>query len=528
MLNVFGALAIAVAVSVAGPALAGDETIYHRGNTSEPETLDPGKSSTTYEANILLDLFEGLVMPDAKANIIPGVAESWRISDDRTVYTFKLRSDGRWSNGDPVVADDFVYAFRRLVDPATGAGYASMLYVVRNAEAINTGKTNPDALGVRAIDPRTLEITLNAPTPYFLEMLMHQSTYPVHRATIERFGVDWTRAGNLVSNGAFMLAERVPDDHIRIVKNPAFRAAVDVKLDAVVYYPTQDRSAAIKRYQAGELHSNDELPIEQLAELRRTFGDQLRIAPYLGVYYYQFNVRKKPWDDVRLRRAISMAIDRDFISDKVLGGAMAPAYGMVPPGISGYTPYKPESANLGQIDREEQAAAILRDLGYGPDNPVPLQLRYENSENNTNVEIAIQEQLRPLGVDVTLFNTDAKTHYGHLDGGGDFDLARGGWIADYKDPESFLGIAKRASGMNSGRFDDAEFETAMESAAASGADQTQRMRLLATAEERLLDQVGLMPLLFLSTHNIVSPTLKGWEDNVMNLHPSRFMSIKPR
>ncbi|MDQ6436444.1 peptide ABC transporter substrate-binding protein [Mesorhizobium sp. LHD-90] len=505
---------------------ASAEMVYRRGNTAEPETLDPGKSSTTYEANILSDLFEGLVASDARADIIPGVAESWRKSGDDTIYTFTLRRDAAWSNGDPVTADDFVYSFRRLEDPATAAEYASMLYVVKNAEAINAGRMRPETLGVRAIDARTLEITLEAPTLYFLEMLTHQATSPVHRASIERLGADWTKPGNLVSNGAFVLAERVPDDHIRIVRNPVFHDAAAVKLDAVVYYPTQDRSTAIKRFQAGELHSNDELPIEQLAELRRSFGDQIRTSPYLGIYYYHINLRKEPWSDVRLRRAISMALDREFIANKVLAGVMFPAYGMVPAGVGLYEPYRADYADMAQIDREEEAARILRDLGYGPGNPLKLELRYDTSENNANVGIAIQEQLRPLGVDVSLFNTDAKTHYGYLDGGGDFDYARGGWIADYKDPESFLGLARRANGMNSGRYDDAEFERLMDAAAGAGANPEQRMKLLAQAEKRLVEQHGLMPLLFLSTHNIVSPKVKGWQDNVMNIHPSRFISIE--
>jgi oligopeptide transport system substrate-binding protein len=520
------AMALVLAAAFAGDACA--EMIYHRGNTAEPQTLDPAKAATTYEANILIDLFEGLVTPDARANIMPGVARSWQISDDQTVYTFELRPEATWSNGDPVTADDFVYSFRRLEDPATAAEYASMLYVVKNAEAVNAGDLAPEELGVRAIGTRTIEITLEAPTPYFLEMLMHQATYPVHRGAIERFGTDWTKPGNIVSNGAFMLAERVPDDHLTIVRNPKFHAAAEVALDTVVYYPTQDRSTALKRFQAGELHSNDEVPIEQLAELKQVLGDQLRVAPYLGVYYYHVDLRKEPWNNPRLRRAISMGLDREFIAHKVLGDAMLPAYGMVPAGIASYQPYSADYAEMPQIDRQDEAARLLQELGYGPGSPLKLELRYDTSENNTNVGIAIQEQLRPFGIEVSLLNTDAKSHYGHLDGGGDFDFARGGWVADYNDPESFLGIARRKSGMNSGRYDDSEFERLMDAAAASGAQPEQRMKLLAQAEKVLIDSHGLVPLLFLGTHNIVSPQLKGWEDNVMNIHPSRFIRIEPR
>ena len=517
-------LAVTLAATLAG--LASAEMIYHRGNTAEPETLDPSKASTTYEAHILRDLFEGLVMPDATANIMPGAALSWQISDDETVYTFKLREDALWSNGDPVTADDFVFAFRRLQDPETAAEYASMLYVVKNAESINTGKMNPEEIGARALDARTLEITLNAPTPYFLELLTHPTAYPLHKASVERLGDDWTKPGKLVSNGPFILAERVLDDHIKIIRNARFHDAADVKLDAVIFYPTQDRSTAIKRFEAGELDSNDELPLEQIHNLKEKFGDQLHIAPYLGVYFFYINLAKEPWSNPQLRRAISMTIDREFLADGVWGGAMFPAYGLVPPGIEGYKPYSPEYADAPQMDRDDEAARILQALGYGPDNPLKLELRYDTSENNRNTGIAIQEQLRPLGIEVTLHNSDAKTHFGHLDGRGDFDFARGGWIGDYKDPETFLGIARKASGNNLGHYDSPEFERVMAAAAAAGANARQRMQLLSQAEKVLVDADGMLPLLFFSSHNIVSRRLKGWEENVMDIHPSRFITVE--
>ena len=479
------------------------EMIWNRGNTADPETLDPQKASTTYEAHILRDLFEGLVMADAKADLIPGVAESWTISDNGTVYTFRIRPDAVWSNGDRVTADDFVYGFRRLQDPETAAEYASMLYVVKNAEAVNTGKLPPEDMGVRAVDGKTLEISLNAPTPYFLEMLTHQSTYPVHRPSVERIGAEWTRPGNLVSNGPFTLSERIPNDHIKLVRNPKFHDAGRVRLDGVVFYPTQDRSTAIKRFQAGELDSNDELPVEQLTELRMKFGDQVHVGPYLGVYYCFINVKKEPWSNPRLRRAISLLIDREFLAEKVWGGFMIPAYGMVSPGISGYRSYQADYATMPQIDREDEAKRILDELGYSPGNRLKLELRYDTSENNLNTAVAIQEQLRPFGIVVSLLNTDAKTHFSYLEGGGDFDYARSGWIGDYKDPETFLGTMRRLSGNNLGHYESPEFERLMDAAAASGADPEKRMNLLAEAEEEMIENTGIMPLLFFGFQNIV-------------------------
>lgn len=514
----------ALAALVSTSAFA--EMVYNRGNSADPESLDPHKTSTVYEAHILRDLYQGLVMQDAKAELIPGAAESWTISDDGTVYTFKLRDGAVWSNGDPVTAEDFVYSFRRLEDPATAAEYASMLYVVKNAEAVNTGAAKPEEIAVRAIDQMTLEITLNAPTPYFLEMLTHQSTYPVHRASIEALGDDWVKPGNLVSNGAFTLAEFVPGDHIKVVKNPKFIDADSVKLDAVNYIPTEDRSTALKRYEAGELHSNDDLPTEQLADLKAKFGDQIRVGPYLGTYYYAVKWNKEPWNNTELRQAISMAIDRDFLAEKVWGNSMFPAYSMVPPGIEGYQTSEADYAGMSQLDREDKAAEILNKLGYGPDNPLKLEIRYNTSENHKNTAVAIQEQLKPLGVEVTLLNTDTKTHYGFLEQRGDFDYARAGWIADYKDPETFLGISRKASGNNYSDYNNPEFERLMDEAAAAGGDPAKRMELMSKAEKILVDDLGNMPLLYYSYHNIASPKVKGYEDNVMDVHPSRFISIE--
>ncbi len=201
-----------------------------------------------------------------------------------------------------MTADDFVYSFQRLLNPETAAEYASMLYVVKNGEAINSGEMTPDQLGVRAVDPQTFEVTLKAPTPYFLEMLTHQSTYPVHRASIEALGDEWIKPGNLVSNGAFTLAEFVPGDHITINKNPNFHDAANVQIDTVNYYPTEDRSTALKRFEAGELDTNDDLPTEQLDDIEARLGDQVHIGPYLGTYYYSVKLDEEPWNNVELRQ----------------------------------------------------------------------------------------------------------------------------------------------------------------------------------------------------------------------------------
>jgi oligopeptide transport system substrate-binding protein len=429
-----------------------------------------------------------------------------------------------WSDGSPVTADDFVYAFQRLEDTATAAEYASNLYTVNNAEEVNTKKAKPEEMGVKAIDANTLEVTLKAPTPYFLEMLTHQAAYPVSKASIEKLGADWIKPGNLVSNGAYTLAEWVPNDHMKLVKNPKFWDAATVKIDTVNYIPTEDRSSAMKRFEAGELDSYDDLPTEQLADLKAKFGDQIRVGPYLGTYYYAIKTDKAPWDNVELRTAISMAIDRDFIAEKVWQNSMLPGYSMVPPGIEGYTPAMAKYADMSQIDREDEAKKVLEKLGYTPEKPLKMEIRYNTSENHKNTAVAIQEQLKPLGIEVTLLNTDTKTHYSFLEQKGDYDVARAGWIADYKDPETFLGISRKASGNNYSDYNSPKYEEAMDKAAAAGGKPEERMKGLAEAERILVDDVGNIPILYYSYKEIVSPKLHGYEDNVMAVHPSRFIS----
>jgi oligopeptide transport system substrate-binding protein len=527
MKKLMAATLLASSLLVAGgatmvPAFA--EVVYNRGSAAEPESLDPHKTSTVYEAHVLRDLFHGLVMQDAKAELIPGAAESWTVSDDGTVYTFKLRKDAVWSDGSPVTAEDFVYSFRRLEDPATGAEYASMLYPVVNAKEVNEGKAKPEDMGVKAVDATTLEVTLNAPTPYFLEMLTHQAAYPVNKASIDTLGADWIKPGKLVSNGAYTLAEWVPNDHIKMVKNPKFYDAANVKIDVVNFIPTEDRSSAMKRFEAGELDSYDDLPTEQLADLKAKFGDQVRVAPYLGTYYYAVKTDKEPWSNPKLRRAISMAIDRDFLAEKVWGNSMFPGYSMVPPGIEGYTSAVADYADMSQIDREDEAKKILEELGYTPEKPLKMEIRYNTSENHKNTAVAIQEQLKPLGIEVTLLNTDTKTHYEHLEQKGDYDVARAAWIADYQDPETFLGITRKASGNNYSNYNSPKFEELMDKAAAAGGKPEERMKLLSEAERVLVDELGNIPLLYYSFHNIVSPKLTGFDDNVMDVHPSRFIT----
>lgn len=519
---------LAFAIATAGAATGSlAEVVYHRGNSADPETLDSHKTSTVYEAHILRDLYEGLVIYDANAKVIPGVAESWEVSDDGTVYTFKLRGDAKWSNGDPVVAGDFVFSLQRIMNPDTGAKYANILYPIKNAEAANKGEMPVAEMGVAALDDLTLQITLEGATPYFLELLTHQTGLPVHPASVEAHGSDFVQPGNMVSNGAYQLAEFVPNSHIKVVKNPNFHSAGTVQIDTVFYYPTEDRGAALRRFQAGELHSNNDAPVEQIAFMRETLGDQFRVAPYLGTYYYAVKTDKEPFSDVRVRQALSMAIDREQLAEEIWGGTMVAGYSFVPPGIGNYAePAYADYKDMSFFDREEKAKALLAEAGFGPGNPLKVEIRYNTSENHKNTAVAIADNWKPLGVEVTLLNTDTKTHYAHLRDKGDFDVARAGWIGDYSDPQNFLFMVESDNdGFNYANYNNPEYDALMDQAAAE-TDLTKRAEILKQAEAIFMRDLPFIPLLYYGSLSLVSDKLKGWEDNIQNVHATRWMSIE--
>lgn len=519
--------AFALAVMALGIGSINAEVIYHRGNSADPETLDHHKTSTTYEAHIMRDLYEGLVIYDAKGKVVPGVAESWTISDDGRTYTFKLRPDAKWSNGDPVTAGDFVFALKRIMMPETGAKYANILYPIKNAEKINKSSESVDTLGVKALDTHTLKITLEAPTPYFLELLTHQTALPLHEKTVKQYSSDFVQPGKMVSNGAYKLVEFIPNDKLILVRNKYFHDNAEVQIDKVIFYPTEDRGAALRRFQAGELHSNNNAPMEQITFMRENLGGQLRIAPFLGTYYYAINMDKKKFADVRVRQALSMAIDREFIADKIWGSSMVPAYSFVPPGISNYDqPAYADYKDIPIIDREEKAIELLNKAGYGPNNPLSLEIRYNTSENHKNTAIAIADMWKPLGVQVTMLNTDTKTHYALLRDKGDFDIARAGWIGDYSDPQNFLFMIESDNdGFNYANYKNSEYDALMKKAAAT-VDLKKRAALLHNAEQIFMRDLPLIPLLHDGSLSLISNKLKGWEDNIVNVHATRWMRLE--
>jgi oligopeptide transport system substrate-binding protein len=521
-------LALIMSLAAAAPVLA--QITFHRGNDGDPETLDAHKTSTVSEAHLLRDLSEGLVIHSMKGEVVPGVAESWTMSPDGRTYVFKLRDTAKWSNGDPVKAADFVFSLRRMVNPETGAKYANILYPVLNAEKINKAapESKLDDLGVKALDERTLEIRLERPTPYFLELLTHQTGLPVHPPSVEKFGKDFVKAENWVSNGAYVLKEFVPNSHIRLDRNKAFHDAAGVKIDTVIYYPSSDLAAAARRFQAGELHMTTDIPADQIRQLRDKLGDQVKVAPYLGTYFLIINSAKAPFNDVRVRRALSLVIDREFIADEIWAGTMLPAYGVIPPNIGNYGERAEADFKLASpLDREDEAKKLLSAAGFGPGSPLRLQLRYNTTDNNRRTVIAVAEQWKAIGVETSFINTDGKTHFAHLRDGGDFDIARYGWIGDYSDPQNFLFLFQSDNrGFNSGKYDNPQFDALMK-AAADEIDIAKRAAILREADSIIASDVPWIPLLYYSSKNLVSPKLVGFEQNLRGAIPTRFLSLKP-
>lgn len=516
----------AALLSTAGLGAASAEMVYHRGNTADPETLDQHKTSTVYEANVLRDLYEGLVAQDAMARTVPGVAESWTLSDDGKVYTFSLRDDAKWSNGSPVTADDFVYSLRRIMTPETGAKYANVLFPIKNAEKVFKGELQADALGVSALEPLKLQIELEAPTPYFLDLLTHQTAFPVNRISIETHGSDFVKAGNMVSNGPYTLEEFTPNAQIKLVKNPYFHDADSVAIDTVYFYPTEDRGAALRRFQAGELHSNNDAPTEQAAFMRENLDGQFRVAPYLGTYYYAVKTDKEKLKDIRIRRALSMVIDREFIAEEIWGGTMVAGYSMVPPGIGNYgEPAYADYKDMSPIDREDEAARLLKEAGYSEAKPLEVEIRYNTSENHKNTAVAIADMWKPLGVKTTLLNSDTASHYAHLRDKGDFDFARAAWIGDYSDPQNFLFLVESDNpGFNYADYTNPEYDALMDQAAVT-TDLEMRAGILKQAETIFMRDLPYIPLLYYGSLSLVSSKLGGWQDNLLNIHPSRYMRI---
>lgn len=522
------AMALGAAL-VAGSAFAAQaEQVLHRGNGTEPETLDPHRSTGVTENVIENDLYEGLVTLTADGQQAPGAAESWDISDDGTVYTFHLRKDAKWSNGDPVTAADWVYSFQRAVNPDTKSDYAPILAPIVNASAIVAGEEKDlSKLGVRAIDDYTFEMTLTGPTPYILGVLTHNIAFPVHKATVEKYGDEWTRPGNQVGNGAFVMQDWVPQSHVTVVKNPHFREADTVKLDKIVYYPTEDLAEELKRYRAGELDITYDVPQEQIKWLEANMPDEFHNTPYFGTYYYVINLTASPLgDDVKLRRALSLALDREILTEKITQGGELPAYAWVPPGVPGYEQQSVDFKNMSMEERIEEAKRLYAEAGYGPDNPLEIQLLYNTNENHRKIAIAVASMWKKaLGVKMTLTNQEWKVYLESRDQK-NFQIARAAWIGDYVDPLNFIEMfLSNAGERNDAGYNNPEFDRLV-AEAAKPENINRRFELLAQAEKLFLDDVGLIPIYHYTSQHMISPKVAGWEFNILDIHLGRYLSVE--
>lgn len=528
--STLSALGIA-ALLASSTLLASAQVTFNRGYDSDPETLDPHKTSTTSEAHLLRDLYEGIVIHDQNGKVAPGVAESWSISPDGKTYIFNLRANAKWSNGDPVRAQDFEFSFKRIIDPKTGAKYANILFPILNAEAFNKGqgKTAAD-MGVKAEGDRKLVITLERPTPYFLELLTHQTGTPVHPPSVEKHGADFVKPGNKVSNGAFMLTENVPNSHIKMIKNPHFHDAANVRLDVVNFIPHKDTAAGARRFLAGELHVTTDIPADQIKFLRERLGDQVKVTPYLGTWYFAFNTQKAPFNDARVRKALSMVIDREFVAEQVWQGTMVAAYSFVPPGIANYVdkPVEVDYKAKSPIEREDEAKKLLAAAGFGPGGKkLSVQIRYNTTDNNRATAVAVADMWKQIGVETTFVNTDARTHFAYLREKGDFDVARAGWIGDYSDPQNFLFLLQSDNkGFNYANYNNPAYDQLMRDAERE-TDLKKRADILARAERILADDHPYVGLLFFSNRNLVSSKVEGFIPNLRGANPARFVSIKP-
>ena len=503
------------------------ERALRRSATGEPSTLDPQLWTYGQDGNLAQDLFQGLTTLDAAAQPVAGQAESWTVSPDGRRYTFKLRPGLVWSDGVPIDSATFLWSLRRLFDPRTAAPSASLLYVIRNAREINTGALPPEKLGVQAPDPRTVILELTQPAPYLLDLLVHRA-FPVPRHAIERWGREWTRAGRIVSNGAFILGEWRPGSHVKLLRNPRFHAVTEVKLDAVYHIPVEDPAAALRRFRAGELDIVVSIPSDELATARRDFGSQLHLVQQIGLEYLAFNTRRGPTADRRVRRALSMAIEREVLSMRILQAGEPAAFCVVPPGVVNYpAPGCADFARWPAARRGIEARRLLREAGYGAAKPLALRLRYSNSQTQRRLALAIAAMWQPIGVRTDLLTADLKAHQQALQEG-DFDVARAAWYAEDRDPASFLGLLdSRAGALNLSRHTDPEYDRLLDRGASS-ADLVQRAASLAQAEARAMQSQPIAPLYFYVARRLVSPRVRGWVDNPRGVHLDRYLSVAGR
>lgn len=495
--------------------------MLNRGNSGEPKSLDPHFIDSLNESNIVGDLLTGLTTLDPVARPIPGSALTWGVSADGKTWTFHLR-DQLWSDGTPVTAQDFVFAWQRLLNPKTGAYYAYNLWVIKNAHAISEGKLKPEALGVSAPNDKTLVVTLEHPAPYLPELLTHDTAYPLPRKVVMAKGNAWSRPENYVGNGAYLPKAWIPNDHIMLVKNPRFYDAAHVRIDVVNYFPTQDTSAALNRLRAGELDTQTPMPLSQLGWMRAHMKPYMRNIPFLGLSYVAINMRRPPLDDVRIRRALNLAYNREVMTGKVLRLGDPPAYNYVPPGVANFpNTARMDFANLPYPQRLDKARWLMQQAGFGPNARLHLTYEMIADPDQRRIAAVMQAMLKPVYIDLEITPVDSAVHFRNLQNG-QYDLGAASWFADFNDATNFLDLFRHDSGNNNAKYNNPKLDALLDQAQQQ-TDLKKRGQILLAAEKVALADYPWIPTRFRTTQDLVAPYVKGWVENVRDFNRSRWL-----
>ncbi|MFT7212649.1 MAG: oligopeptide transport system substrate-binding protein [Granulosicoccus sp.] len=450
--------------------LADDQTFTYR-ILDEHSSVDPQVVEDVTGSEVVRDLFEGLMNQDSEGNLIPGVATAYDVNDDNTVYTFKLRDNAKWSTGEAVTASDFVYAWQRAVDPELASPYQWFMELmsIDNAAEIIKGDKTKEELGVKAIDELTFEVTLSVPLPYFPQMTTHSTTFPTPRAVIEEHGAEWTKPENIVSNGAYVLTEHLPNERSTRERNPLYWDNEHTTIDKTIALVINDENVALTRFLAGEL-DRTEVPAGQFPRLQKEFPGVAISFPRLCNYYYTFNLSEsgpEAFKDIRVRMALALAVDRKIISEKVMAGGQPEAYTFTPAAVANFTPPTTEMASMSQADRDAKAKELLADAGYSKDNPLAFDMMYNTSEGHKKVAVAMSQMWKQkLGVQVNLANMEWKVFL-ETRGNQDFQLARGAWCGDYNEASTFLDLLDSDSGYNDGKYNNEKLDSLLDQAKSS-------------------------------------------------------------
>ena len=480
-----------------------------RGNDAEAPTLNPLKAEGIPEMHILRDLFEGLVIQDKDGSVVPGVATSWETTDNKT-YIFHLRHDAKWSNGDPVTAKDFVYSLHTAVDPkfASPNSWYLKLTGIKNAEAIIDGDKGVDDLGVKALDPYTLQFVLDKPVPYFVAMTAHTVMMPINQTAVQEFGDEWTKPENMVSNGAYKLSKWVINERLEMVRNPNYWDNKHTVINKVTYIPFESQTSAMNRYLTGEVDITSDVPVAMADKLKKDHPNAYKITPLLCTYYYAMNTQRKPFDDARVRKAISYTIMRNVIASGVTKGNV-PAYTFAHQDVANFKATAPEYSTWTQQQRDKEAAKLLKEAGYDKSNPLKATLLYNTSENHKAIAVAISSMLKKnLGMEITLDNQEWKSYLTARQEH-NFDIMRASWCGDYNEASTFLSVLTSSSDKNFPSYSNPKYDEVLEKAQ-SAVDLKSRNQFYNQAEQILAKDMPIAPIYYFMQSRLVNPKLGGY------------------